>query len=176
MKGLMTMFRVFNKTKNVLHGEISVPPNIVLAPLTGRAISLQDVNDSLFAEEMLGKGVAIQPAEGRIVAPADCSISMLVDTQHAIGLTLFNGVELLIHIGLDTVKLNGKYFSAYVKNGDRVKMGDILLKFDLERIKSKGFDMTTPVIISNTDSYAEVIPILGQINEFDQIIKLSPKR
>ena len=129
---------------------------VIVAPIEGNAISLEEVGDGVFSEGMLGKGVAIEPTVGRAVSPVDGTVSTVFETKHAIGLTSDNGAEVLIHIGLDTVKLNGRYFSTHVKAGDKVKAGDLLVEFDIEKIKEAGYPIVTPVIITNTDSYENI--------------------
>ncbi|WP_419749936.1 glucose PTS transporter subunit IIA [Terrisporobacter petrolearius] len=147
--------------------------SIIVAPIEGNAIYLEEVGDGVFSEGMLGKGVAIEPAVGRAVSPVDGVVSTIFDTKHAVGLTSDNGVEVLIHIGLDTVKLNGKYFTTHVKAGDRVKAGDLLVEFDIEKIKEAGYPTVTPVIVTNTDSYKDVESITkGSVKEKDKLISV----
>ena len=147
--------------------------SIIVAPIEGNAISLEEVGDGVFSEGMLGKGVAIEPAVGRAVSPVDGVVSTIFDTKHAVGLTSDNGVEVLIHIGLDTVKLNGKHFTTHVKAGDRVKVGDLLVEFDIEKIKEAGYPTVTPVIVTNTDSYKDVESITkGSVKEKDKLISV----
>ena len=130
---------------------------IVLAsPVKGTVVSLKQVNDPTFSEEMLGKGVAVIPTEGKIYAPADGEIGLLFDTLHAVSMTTTDGVEILIHVGLDTVKLKGDGFVAHVATGDTVKKGDLLLSVDLEALKADGYDTVTPMVVCNTDDYADV--------------------
>lgn len=136
--------------------EPAVPDNVVLSPLSGKAVALESVPDATFAQGILGLGAAIEPSEGRVIAPADGTVSTIFDTHHAIGLTLDNGAELLIHIGINTVELNGEGFTAHVSEGDRVTRGQTLITFDKEFIASKGYNTITPVIVSNSDDYAEV--------------------
>ena len=114
------------------------------------------MEDGAFASEMLGKGLGIVPAEGKVYAPFDGTVEALFATKHAIGLKSEDGIEMLIHIGLDTVKLEGEGFTAHVSQGDKVKKGDLLVEFDIDFIKSKGYSVTTPVIISNTNDYLDV--------------------
>lgn len=128
------------------------------APLTGEIKTLETVNDATFAEETLGKGIAIVPEEGKLYAPADGEITMLFETKHAIGMTC-GDVELLMHIGLDTVSLGGKYFTAKVQAGDQVRQGDLLIEFDMDQIKKAGYDIVTPVIVTNSDQFANVVPV-----------------
>lgn len=136
--------------------ESAVPDNVVLSPLSGRAVALESVPDATFAQGVLGQGAAIEPSEGRVTAPADGTVSTIFDTHHAGGLALDNGAELLIHIGINTVELNGEGFTAHVSEGDRVTRGQTLITFDKEFIASKGYNTITPVIVSNSDDYAEI--------------------
>lgn len=141
--------------------EIAVPENeynddTVYAPLEGKVVALTDVPDATFAEGVLGLGAAIEPAVGEVIAPADGEVSSIFDTHHAVGLTLDNGMELLIHVGINTVALNGEGFTAHVSEGDRVKRGQPLISFDKNFIASKGYSIITPVIISNVDDYKEI--------------------
>ena len=146
---------------------------VIVAPIEGNAISLEEVGDGVFSEGMLGKGVAIEPTVGRAVSPVDGTVSTVFETKHAVGLASDNGVEVLIHIGLDTVKLNGKYFSAHVKAGDKVKAGDLLVEFDIEKIKEAGYPAVTPVIITNTDSYEDVEAVAkGAVKEKDKLVSV----
>lgn len=128
---------------------------IIFSPLTGELKLLKDVNDPTFSEEILGKGFAVVPAEGKVYAPFDGTVSSLMDTKHAIGLTDRTGMEVLIHIGLETVSLGGKYFEVKVQPEMEVKKGDLLIEFDLDEIK-KSFDPITPVIITNSDDFSDI--------------------
>lgn len=130
--------------------------NAVYSPIEGRVVALDDVPDATFAEGVLGLGAAIEPSVGEVVAPADGKVSSIFDTHHAVGLTLDNGMELLIHVGINTVALNGEGFTAHVGEGDRVKRGQPLISFDKEFIASKGYPTITPVIISNADDYKAI--------------------
>ncbi len=126
------------------------------APLSGRVIPLNEVQDAAFSSGVLGQGVAIVPAEGRVYAPCDGVISALFPTGHAIGITADNGAEMLLHIGMDTVKLEGRYFTPRVEAGAQVRKGDLLVEFDMEKIKGEGYDVTTPVLITNYMDFAGV--------------------
>ena len=128
----------------------------IASPIEGEAIELTDVNDEVFASCALGKGIAIIPSKGEVVAPADCTVSLIYPTLHAIGLTLQDGTEILIHVGMDTVKLNGKHFTKNVEEGSFVKKGTKIISFDLEALKKEGFDMSVPVVISNTNEFSVV--------------------
>ncbi|MFP1937759.1 PTS beta-glucoside transporter subunit IIABC [Lonsdalea quercina] len=136
-----------------------VRTEILASPLTGQAIPLEEVNDSTFASGLLGKGIAIVPEEGKLYAPVDGTVASLFKTHHAIGLAADHGAEVLIHVGVDTVKLDGLHFTPHVAIGDVVKQGDLLLTFDAEAIAAAGYDLTTPIIISNSDSYLDVLPL-----------------
>lgn len=126
------------------------------SPVKGKAVPISKVSDPTFGEEILGKGVAIQPEEGKIYAPADGTIEMLFDTKHAVSMTTIEGVELLVHIGLDTVALKGEHFTAHKGNGDAVKKGDLLISVDLEAVKAAGYDVITPMVVCNTSDYQTV--------------------
>ena len=128
----------------------------------GKTVAISNVSDPTFGEEILGKGVAIIPAEGRIYAPADGTIEMLFDTMHAVSMTTSEGVELLIHIGLDTVALKGEHFTAYKGNGDSVKKGELLIEADMDAIKGAGYDVITPVVVCNTSDYQAVETVTDQ--------------
>ena len=128
---------------------------IIFSPLTGELKLLKEVDDPTFSEEILGKGVAVVPVEGKVYAPFDGTVSSLMDTKHAIGLTARTGTEVLIHIGLETVSLGGKYFEVKVQPEMEVKKGDLLIEFDLDEIK-KSFDTITPVIITNSDDFSDI--------------------
>lgn len=128
----------------------------VLSPLTGEIKPLADVQDGVFSNEIMGKGIAIEPTEGRVVAPVNGVVTTLFKTKHAIGITSDEGIELLIHVGIDTVKLDGEHFTTHINQGDTVKAGDLLVEFELDRIKEAGYQTITPVIITNTTNYAEI--------------------
>ncbi|SHJ07899.1 PTS system beta-glucoside-specific IIA component, Glc family (TC 4.A.1.2.6)/PTS system beta-glucoside-specific IIB component, Glc family (TC 4.A.1.2.6)/PTS system beta-glucoside-specific IIC component, Glc family (TC 4.A.1.2.6) [Clostridium cavendishii DSM 21758] len=132
---------------------------IIMSPLKGNVKALSEVKDEAFAKGILGKGVAVEPSEGRVVAPTDGIITTFFPTGHAIGITTDNGVEILIHVGMDTVQLEGKYFTPAVKQGERIKKGDILLEFDIEGIEKAGYVITTPIIVTNSDNYLDIIEV-----------------
>ena len=145
----------------------------VKAPLTGEAVALKNVNDPVFADEIMGKGIAIIPTEGKVVSPVNGTIEMLFDTKHAIALKDENGVEMLIHIGLDTVKLGGKHFNAHVKQGDKVTVGTLLVDFDMEKIKEEGYDCITPVVITNGAEFGEILAIDDKsVTKGEELIKV----
>jgi len=128
----------------------------IFSPLEGACVPLSDVNDPAFSEEMFGRGVAVRPSAGRLVAPADGVISQMFETGHAVTMTTNDAAEVLMHIGLDTVKLKGEHFNAHVKAGDVVKVGDLLIEFDIEKIKLAGYDTITPIVICNTNDYKRI--------------------
>lgn len=145
----------------------------ICAPVKGKLVPLSNVNDPTFAEEILGKGAAVLPEDGNFVSPFKGTVQTVFGTRHAIGLVSDTGVELLIHVGLDTVNLNGKYYEALVKDGDAVEVGTPLLKVDLEGIKSEGYDIITPVIVTNTMDCGDVIAVSeGEIMPQETIIKV----
>ncbi|MEC5319803.1 PTS beta-glucoside transporter subunit IIABC [Brenneria populi subsp. brevivirga] len=129
------------------------------SPIAGESYPLEQVGDQTFASGLLGKGIAIKPQCGRVVSPVDGTVASLFKTNHAIGLASDDGAEILIHVGIDTVKLNGQHFIAHVKAGDRVKRGDLLVEFDFQAIEAAGYDTTTPVIITNGEDYIDVLPV-----------------
>ncbi|MDH2363394.1 beta-glucoside-specific PTS transporter subunit IIABC [Priestia megaterium] len=130
----------------------------IVSPLTGDVKLLNQVNDQVFSSGALGKGIAIEPNTGNAFSPVDGVVSTLFPTGHAIGITSEEGIEILIHIGIDTVQLDGKYYDPQIKQGDKVKQGDLLVNFDIERIREAGYQVTTPIIITNTVNYLDVIP------------------
>ena len=159
------MFSFFKKKEEGL---------MVASPIKGKTVELSQVSDPTFGECMLGKGVAILPAEGKVYAPADGEISMMFETHHAVSMVTTEGIELLIHIGLETVALKGDGFEAHVQSGDQVKKGDLLLSMDLENIKAAGYDIISPIVVCNTDDYTDVQGIPSkQVSEGDQIIKIT---
>ena len=146
---------------------------VLAACLTGTVVPLAEVKDEAFASGALGNGIAIEPAVGELVAPADGEISSTFDTHHAVGMTTVDGAELLMHIGIDTVKLGGKHFTYLVNEGDKVRKGQPLIRFDIEAIKAEGYPVTTPLIVCNTDEYAAVTPkASGTVKQGDALLEL----
>ena len=146
---------------------------VLSACLNGTVVPLADVKDEAFASGALGDGIAIEPADGELVAPADGEISSTFETHHAVGMTTADGAELLMHIGIDTVKLGGKHFTYLVNEGDKVKKGQPLIRFELEAIKAEGYPVTTPLIVCNTDDYAAVVAkASGTVKQGDALLEL----
>lgn len=149
-------------------------PFELASPIKGEVKSLSACTDLAFASGAMGKGVVIEPTEGKVYAPCDGQVMMLFETLHAIGLKSENGAELFIHVGLDTVKLNGQGFKAYVQGGDSVKKGDLLIEFDIDFIKEKGLSVTTPMVITNADNYVDFIPSTGNHLPGDKVLDIIP--
>lgn len=127
--------------------------NGIASPLEGKLIALEEVNDEVFSAGILEDGMAVIPEKGELYAPADATIDTVFDSKHAISMVCDNGAELLLHVGLETVKLEGKYFDPQVKGGEKVKAGQLLMKFDVKALKKEGYDVVTPVIITNSADY-----------------------
>lgn len=149
----------------------------VVSPLNGTVTPLSQVKDPTFADEILGKGIAIYPSEGKLYAPFDGTVLSVVDSRHAINLSGPNQIELLIHIGLDTVELGGAGYSVMVQNGDRIKTGDLLIEFDLEKI-CQNYEAITPVLVTNAEDFALVAPrkVSGPIKVGDPLLQVKPKQ
>jgi len=130
---------------------------LLRAPMNGVVIPLSSLSDAAFSKGALGKGVAIEPKNGRVISPADGTITTFFETGHAVGITTENGTEILIHVGMDTVKLGGKYFTPKAKQGDVVKAGDLLLEFDLKGIRKEGYETATPIVITNSADYLDIL-------------------
>lgn len=146
---------------------------VLSACLNGTVVPLADVKDEAFASGALGEGIAVEPTDGELVAPADGEISSTFETHHAVGMTTADGAELLMHIGIDTVKLGGKHFTYLVNEGDKVKKGQPLIRFELEAIKAEGYPVTTPLIVCNTDDYAAVAAkASGTVKQGDALLEL----
>ena len=143
------------------------------SPIIGRTVPLSKVNDPTFSEEMLGKGIAIIPSEGKVFAPIDSVIGMVFDTKHAISMSSELGVQILIHVGLETVSLKGAPFKTHVRAGDRVRRGDLLLEFNIDAIKKAGLDSITPVVICNSYDYRKVVAHTGKdVSTNDRVLTL----
>lgn len=159
------MFQLFKKKSDGIE---------IGAPVKGKAVAITEVSDPTFGDEILGKGVAIIPTDGNVYAPADGTVELLFDTMHAVSMTTTDGVELLIHIGLDTVSLKGEHFTAHKATGDTVKKGDLLISVDLDAVKAAGFDVITPMVVCNTSDYQAVEAIVGSdVEPGDSVLKIS---
>lgn len=142
----------------------------------GRTIPMDEVNDQTFAQELLGPGIAIVPSNGTVVSPIDGTIATVMDTKHAVCIQGEDGLELIVHAGLDTVELNGKYYQTYKEIGDQVKAGDVLLEFDLEEITKAGYDVTTPIVITNLGDYKITKCLIGQqVKAGEEVIQLTKR-
>ena len=152
----------------------SVTGEILLdSHMKGEAIPMSEVKDETFAAEVLGKGIAIIPKKGEVTAPCDAVVETVFATRHAIGLKADHGVEILIHVGINTVELGGKFYTSHVKEGDRVRIGQVMLTFDMEKIKEAGYDLTTPMIITNSDDYQEIrILKTGNVTKQDAVLEI----
>ncbi|OMF01602.1 PTS beta-glucoside transporter subunit IIABC [Paenibacillus amylolyticus] len=148
-------------------------PFEIVSPMTGTVVRLQDIKDETFAGEYMGKGIAILPTMGRVVSPVNGIVQTIYRTKHAIGLISDDGVEILIHIGQDTVQLKGQHFNSFVKDGDRVKVGDVIVEFDLLAIQDAGYQMVTPIVITNTSMYHDIVGIANdRVDEKEPLLKV----
>ena len=144
------------------------------APMAGKAVPITEVPDPTFAEGMLGNGIAIQPTDGKVYAPCDATVDMMFTTGHAVSLVADCGAEILIHVGLETVSLEGKPFKVLAANGDKVKKGQLLIEVDLEAVKAAGLPTITPMLICNTDDYPTFDTIVGKdVTNDDVVIELA---
>ena len=152
----------------------SVTGEILLdSHMEGEAIPMSEVKDETFAAEVLGKGIAIIPKKGEVTAPCDAVVETVFATRHAIGLKADHGVEILIHVGINTVELGGKFYTSHVTEGDRVRTGQVMLTFDMEKIKEAGYDVTTPMIVTNSDDYQEIrILKTGNVPKQDAVLEI----
>ena len=145
----------------------------VLSPLNGKVIPLKEVHDEVFSSEMMGKGCAILPSEGKIYAPFNGKVVGLLDSHHAVGMESEDGVEILIHVGMDTVKLNGEGFTIHVEEGQQVEAGQLLLEFDMDKIQAAGYEVTTPVIVTNSDEFSEIVTVTNkEVSHGEKLLKV----
>ncbi|YCI74962.1 beta-glucoside-specific PTS transporter subunit IIABC [Bacillus sp. R1-10] len=178
---LTYFFGEINKNQEDTSGtkEASTKQNLkvetVVSPLNGEVKSLANIEDAAFASGALGKGVAIEPTEGKLYAPISGTVSVLFPTNHAIGITSDDGPEILVHIGMDTVQLEGKYFTAHTPQGSRVEKGQLLIEFDVNAIKKAGFVLTTPVVVTNYDNYEVVPTSVSVVKSQDELLELKIK-
>ena len=158
---------------NLFRKKEQVNPNHIFAPLAGNAVPLTSVPDPTFSEGILGNGIAIEPTDGKVYAPCDATVDMMFNTGHAVSLVAANGAEILIHVGLETVGLEGKPFTIHVSNGDAVKKGDLLMEADLDAIKAAGLNTITPIIVCNPDSFPAFNTTTGrEVTPEDVVIAL----
>ena len=149
-------------------------PTVLYAHMTGKAVPLEEVGDEVFSAKVLGEGIAIEPAEGRLYAPCDGRVDMVFDTKHAVNIVSSDGCEVLLHIGIDTVKLGGKYFESHVEAGQQVRRGDLLVTFDMEKIRRAGYKLTTPMIVGNTEDYGSVTAAAsGEVRAGEEAIRIN---
>ena len=149
-------------------------PTVLYAHMTGRAVPLEEIGDEVFSAKVLGEGIAIEPAEGRLYAPCDGRVDMVFDTKHAVNIVSSDGCEVLLHIGIDTVKLGGKYFESHVEAGQQVRRGDLLVTFDMEKIRRAGYKLTTPMIVGNTEDYGSVkATASGEVRAGEEAIRIN---
>ena len=149
---------------------------VLLSPLAGKVIPLSEVGDQLFAKGLLGRGVAIAPSGDKVVAPANAKIEAIFPTGHAVALHTDDGLDVLIHVGLDTVKLDGRHFSVHASVGDTVRQGAVLIEFDRPAIVSEGYDVTVPIIICNSVEFASIKGKVGDaVAELDPLITVKER-
>lgn len=161
---------MFGKLKGLFHADKAIE---ITAPVSGTAVPLSEVADPTFAQGILGRGVAVIPSEGRIVAPADGTIDLMFETGHAVSMTTADGAEVLIHVGLDTVQLHGKHYQVRCQDGDKVVRGQTLIKFDHEAIRAEGYDIITPVIVCNTEAFSSIhVEKNGEVAAGDVLLTL----
>lgn len=151
----------------------SQPTDSLYAPVAGEAVPISEVSDPTFGQEILGKGIAIRPTDGKVYAPCDATVDMMFETGHAVSLIADCGAEILIHIGLDTVNLKGQHYTVRAQNGDKVKKGQLLIEFDREAVAAAGYDTITPVVICNSGDYATFKIHTGAVTSQDVILELA---
>lgn len=160
-------------TQNTSKKAVEIKKEELASPLTGKVMPLSEVQDEAFVSEALGKGIAIDPSDGNVYAPCDGTVMTLFPTKHAIGIVSDHGAEILIHLGLDTVRLNGEHFTAHVAQGDKVKQGQLLVSFDKKAITDAGYSLITPVIITNTNDYLDIVSMVSDnVTQGDNLLTL----
>lgn len=142
----------------------------ILSPMKGTVIPMSEVGDPTFAGEILGPGIAIVPKEGKVVSPVDGKVGVMFETKHAVSIAGPDGMEMIVHVGIDTVELKGKYFTSHKNTGDPVKAGDLLLTFDMDAIREAGYDVTVPVVICEKGNYADIEYFHGKEVEAGELI------
>ena len=162
-----------NETKTSKAAKDVNKVEIITAPVNGKLVKLTDIDDDAFKSGVLGNGVAIIPEDRTFVSPVTGTITTLFNTNHAIGITSDSGVEVLIHVGMDTVNTEGRGFTPLIKEGDKVAIGQPILNVDLDLLKSEGYSTTTPIVITNTDEFLDVLPLENlDVKAEDEIIKI----
>lgn len=156
--------RCFSVFRKLFKKKEKVTDIVLTAPISGKMLALENVPDPVFAKKMMGDGIAVDPVNGKVVSPIDGKIIQVFPTKHAVGISTNNGVEILIHIGLDTVNLNGEGFTSHVNEGDQVKQGELLISFEIDLVREKAKSTVTPIIITNTEDIAEI-----SINDKDNV-------
>lgn len=156
--------RCFSVFRKLFKKKEKVTDIVLTAPISGKMLALENVPDPVFAKKMMGDGIAVDPVNGKVVSPIDGKIIQVFPTKHAVGISTNNGVEILIHIGLDTVNLNGEGFTSHVNEGDQVKQGELLISFEIDLVREKAKSAVTPIIITNTEDIAEI-----SINDKDNV-------
>ena len=147
--------------------------DILYAPVKGECVPISEVSDPTFGQEILGKGIAIRPAEGKVYAPCDATVDLMFETGHAVSLNADCGAEVLVHVGINTVELKGQHFTAHVKDGDKVKKGQLLMEFDPAAIAAAGYDTIVPMVICNSGDYADVKTHTGMtVGPEDAVLEL----
>lgn len=144
---------MFDKLKNMFSGK---KQEVIGAPVQGEVVPVSQVNDPTFSDDILGTGIAIKPSAGRVVAPTEATVAQMFDTGHACSLVTAGGAELLIHVGLDTVKLKGEHYTIHAKDGDKVQAGDLLMEFDMDAVAAAGYDTITPIVLMNPGDFSNV--------------------
>lgn len=171
--GFVLAFITFKDENKDDNASAKAHEEVLVSPLNGEAMPLSEVEDAAFSGEVLGKGIAIKPADGKVCAPCAGTVTTLFPTKHAIGIESEHGAEILIHLGLDTVKLEGKGFTAHIQEGDKVTKGQLLVSCDLDAIAKEGYSMVTPVIITNTDEYKDIVPMkAGSVQQSEKLLTL----
>jgi PTS system beta-glucosides-specific IIC component len=151
----------------------SMPSDSIYAPVAGEAVPISEVSDPTFGQEILGKGIAIRPTDGKVYAPCDATVDMMFETGHAVSLIADCGAEILIHIGLDTVNLKGQHYTVHAQNGDKVKKGQLLIAFDREAVAAAGYDTITPVVVCNSAEYTAFRTYTGTVTTQSVILELA---
>ena len=159
------MFNFFKGKKGIVIG----------APIEGEVVPITEVSDPTFGEKVLGDGIAVKPAVGKVVSPVDGTVAMMFDTGHAVNIVSDDGTEILIHVGLDTVALKGEHFKVHAQNNQKVQKGDLLIEFDIEAIKAAGYDVISPLVILNTPEYKEIKTFTGPAKTLDKVLELIKK-